>query len=546
MKNLVMGVVIVAAFALLPFATSGCGCGSSTPGTNPLLASYTFTTAEDFKRGTLVNLEAPDGYVRLSEETSTFPFIWIALSNRNTVCRIDTRTGEIVGEYRTAPETAGRTNPSRTTVGLDGSVWAGNRADGSVIHIGLLEANQGIDRNGNGVIDTSTGYGDVLPWPNAGGVDTNGGVSTAEDELIIHYVKTSATATRHVSVNADNDVWVSGIFGSNDATFDLIDSETGMIVRTEGPFEAGGYGGLIDGNGVLWSADTGSQQILRWDPNAALSPTNPQYLDVPNYGLAIDPFGNIWVSNLGWDNNVRKLAPDGTVIGTYPYSQAAGTSTQGLAVDANGHVWLSDSLFGGTEVTHLLNDGTFVGNVSGVGDGSTGIAVDSQGKIWSANINDSNASRIDPAAGPIGADGVTPIGAVDLTVDLPASVGPPALPIASPYNYSDMTGAVALSSTSVQGTVTFVIDSEEDGYAWGDCTCNNEPEGATPGDSSIVMEARAADTQVGLGAETFVPVTPGTPAGLVGRYMEIRVLLLAASDGTSPTLSDLIVYAMPP
>jgi glutamate-1-semialdehyde aminotransferase len=53
---------------------------------------------------------------------------------------------------------------------------------------------------------------DIKPWPNTGGADDNGGVSTAEDECIIHYTRVNSTGTRHVSVNRDNDVWVSGTY----------------------------------------------------------------------------------------------------------------------------------------------------------------------------------------------------------------------------------------------------------------------------------------------------------------------------------------------
>ena len=94
-----------------------------------------------------------------------------------------------------------RRDPSRTTVDKNGSVWASNRAGNSVVHIGLEENGQCEDRNGNGIIDTSRGRKDVKAWTNAGGADTNGGVSTAADECIIHYVRVRSSGTRHVSVD---------------------------------------------------------------------------------------------------------------------------------------------------------------------------------------------------------------------------------------------------------------------------------------------------------------------------------------------------------
>jgi hypothetical protein len=148
---------------------------------------------------------------------------------------------------------------------------------GSVTHFGLAENGQCVDRDGNGVIDTSTGLGDIKDWTNAGGADTLGGVSTAADECILQYVRVNSNGTRHVAVDANNDVWVSGIGGRY---FDLIDSATGLIVRQEGSVGYGGYGGLIDGNGVIWS--TGSGHLLRWDTALPLLGPNgdPGGLDI--------------------------------------------------------------------------------------------------------------------------------------------------------------------------------------------------------------------------------------------------------------------------
>lgn len=484
-----------------------------------------YTVDADFDRGTSVNVNhtAPNtNQLQLNTATTTFPFIWIALSGRGTIAKIDTATGTILGEYSTTSDGDDSHNPSRTTVSLDGSVWAGNRNQSSVVHVGLREANQCIDRNGNGTIETSTGYGDVEPWP-GGTFSNSSAVSQAQDECIIGYVDTQGGDARHLSATATGDIWVGSYGGSH--MFQLIDGDTATVLRTEGPFACGGYGGLIDGNGIIWSATSGSS-VLRWNPNAPTSATNPTCIPINNYGLAIDSGGNIWVSTLG-EGVVRKLAPDGTVIGTFAQGNP---NAQGLAVDSNDHVWISSSLFSGATVAHLKNDGTFIGNVVIGGNGPTGIAVDAAGKIWSANINSSDATRIDPALGPIGADGVTPIGAVDLTVPLPN---------ASPYNYSDMTGALLLGSTSPQGTWAVVQDGGAAATTWGKIVWNTEPQGNVPSGASITVVARAADTEAGLGAQTFVNVQSGTAFALTGRFLQVQVTLKPNAAGTSPVLSDI-------
>ena len=112
-----------------------------------------------------------------------------------------------------------------------------------MVQIGLKENGQCVDRNGNGVIDTSTGLGDIKPWPNLGGADTNGGVTTAEDECIIHYVRTAGTNVRTVAVDASNNVWVGGL-GNR-----VHDCSTPMAMRWLAPRSTWAAAGM----GVWWT-----------------------------------------------------------------------------------------------------------------------------------------------------------------------------------------------------------------------------------------------------------------------------------------------------
>ncbi len=196
------------------------------------------------------------------------------------------RTGEVLGEYNTAPgeyeygEGSPESttnymghNPSRTTVDLFGNVWVANRDEfsevdgeemGSVTRIGVVvggtpgrkvDANgddwaggevwffepdpegqylkgpflysTAADRDGDGLIKTSRGLGDISPWTNAGRADSLGGVSTAEDELVINYVRTAGAGTRTVAVDGNNDVWVGG---HRDYDHEKISGETGLPV----------------------------------------------------------------------------------------------------------------------------------------------------------------------------------------------------------------------------------------------------------------------------------------------------------------------------
>jgi hypothetical protein len=195
-----------------------------------------------------------------------------------------------------------------------------------VVHIGLNENNQCEDQNNNGIIDASTGLGGVKTWSTAN-------VATAEDECIIHYVKVNSRGTRHVSVNSNNDVWVSGSIYKD---FDLIKGGgpavpgAGIIIRSEPSVAYGGYGGVISGD-VLWSA----RPLLRWDTKPPVSgangdPLGPNVGPIPNdtnwagqtefdsYGLCIDRDGNFWNTALTNDY-VVKYDKQGIFIGKYPH-----------------------------------------------------------------------------------------------------------------------------------------------------------------------------------------------------------------------------------
>jgi hypothetical protein len=306
-----------------------------------------YTTDADFDQGTMVSVNHDTPFndrLQLNSLIEPFPFINIAASGRGTVVRANTETGQIVGEYRTAPEGRGL-NPSRTTVDLYGSVWTANRNEdgeidgvphGSAVKIGLVVGgtrvdgsglpdpsggylappfgyNTCIDRNGDGLIRTSAGLGDILSWPDisdgSGGAD--GLVEDADDECILIYQRLyDGEQARHVSVDADNNVWVGG-YPSEPRMFYKLDGGTGAILDS---FDArdigcGGYGGLIDGNGILWSV---GGPLLRYDPVVGTGFCVPEY----GYGLGIDTDGHIWMSM--WEGGIVKIAPDGTILPGFP------------------------------------------------------------------------------------------------------------------------------------------------------------------------------------------------------------------------------------
>jgi len=492
----------------------------STDANPPVGNPGVYTLDADFDEGTLINVnhDTPNNdQLQLNGVGEPFDFIWVAASARGTIVKIDTLTGAILGEYLSAPDNRGR-NPSRTTVDANGNVWAGNRNEtsggqGSVVHIGLLENGQCVDRDSSATIDTSTGLGDIRSWLNPGGVDDNGGVSSAQDECIIHYVRTSGTAVRTVAVDGNNDVWVGGY---NNQVHEKIDGATGTIVPfTQFNLGCGGYGGLVDGNGILWSANINANSLLRYDPSIAAGACIP--LGTWSYGLGIDTNGFVWNSN--WSaNTILKIAPAGAPI-LGPFGTGGASNDRGVTVTpADNNVWVANS--GGSDVSRLDNNGVFITAIP-VGVTPTGLAVDAAGKVWVTNLSSDNVMRIDPATN-----------LVDLTVSLGAGAGP--------YNYSDMTGST-LTAPPNAGTWSVVHDSSILNAKWGFVSWTS----GEPGDSSITVTAASSSDGITFSAPEVVTdsVDLTVPDG---QYLKVDVSFVRASTGESPILFDLTILANQP
>ncbi|GIX50708.1 MAG: hypothetical protein KatS3mg132_902 [Limisphaera sp.] len=367
---------------------------------------YTYTTVADFRQGTMMGLEAVrgngDGQLQFTSNLPPqFPFIAVACSGRGTVARINTTNGQVVGEYRTAP-TNRYPDPSRTTVDRYGNVWVANRQDtlaiggtnyGSITRIGLIIGgtrfsksngvyypdpngqyvaisnavyNTCIDRDGDGFIRTSRGLADILAWANPDDVDTYGGVSTAEDEAILEYVRVPTAGTRAIAVDRFNDIWVGG---TQSRSHLKVSGLTGTIVPGSvlDP-GAGGYGAVIDRWGRLWSTSPDAG-VLRFTPPAVMPPTTNDWVvlsapaEMP-YGIAVDPRHDYLWQTLYNSSRVFRWWPDGTWVTNQdgsPQMFTCGSAPKGLVVDTNGHVWVAHS--GDTTVGHLDTNGTYLGGV---------------------------------------------------------------------------------------------------------------------------------------------------------------------------------------
>jgi len=530
-------------------ASPGCGCNEDVGGIGCACEeTVLFASAPPFTlpaNVALINLiqDPNTGCVGFGATIATFPTVYMAESDLGTIVRIDTNTGDVLGEYATAPR--GLTlSPSRTTVDRFGECWVGNRTSfplattntGSVMRVGIAVGGtrgnrsgplggpytftpnltgqylQGpftylspsvADRDGDGFIRTSSGLGDVLPWDaGATGGDDLGGISLAEDECVVTFARVSTGGTRGLAIDCANDLWVGGLFGS---LWQKVSGSTGVpgITRNIGP----AYGGMINGNNVLWSV----QRNIGINLHDISANTTTFVAASGIYGIAIDPCdGTVWTSSLGvsiepvfnnvFANQLRQWSSAGVMTGAW--SQPTGA--QGLSIDQLGDVWVSQVI--GGDVWRFSSTGTLLNTISTDITGATGTAVDQNGKIWVSDLLADSARRIDPA-GP----------AVDLTV--------PLSPGSRPYNYSDMTGKSALSSCGETGFAVLTHDSTCAGLAWGRVTWQTTGESVT---CTVAAEVRASDDPLNY-PTSWTPVINGQSfcgqPPVLGQYVQVRVTL---------------------
>ncbi len=490
--------------------------------------TQSYTTDADFDGGVLVGVEHDSVHDQLqlvpgSGGVTTFPFIWVP-NNEGTVSKVSTVTGDELGRYRVAPFSG--SSPSRTTVDLDGNCWVGCRQAGTVVKIGLLENDQWIDRNEDGICQTSedtNGDGNIssdemLPWgedecvllevvliPGSEGAYLPGDYTGSYD------TNYWGTAPRGLAVDANNNLW-AGTFGSQ--TYYYINGATGAILRSidMSPWGHTAYGAVLDSDGVLWSSNS-SSQVLFLNPN--VEPPLVGTANVPVYGVGLDFLGHVFAA--GGNSLSRINIVDGSIDWTQSY--AGYGFFRGVAATSDNDMWVADS--GNYAIRRFDNDGNLKATISvpnGMYD-PTGVAVDAAGKVWTCDNGDEFIHRINPATN-----------TVELSKQIIGSSGH--------YTYSDMTGAISKQITSKSGTWTTNCDSGvPDAYWWAVLSWTSlEPEG-----TSITVNVRTSNDLVNWSGWEAASNGMPLPTALRGQYLQIEARLRSDSIDLTPVLYDLTI-----
>lgn len=538
----------------------------------------TWTTSADFNSGVHLNTSAGivPNELRMSPQGSApTPYLSVPIGGRrlydtegyaNTpgrITRLDTRTGVVLGEYRTTPAQL-EASPSRAVVDSHGNTWVTGQYAGtgtvSVTKIGILIGGTryykisdgvyvldpmgeyvrdpiyttGVDRDGDGYIRTSRGIGHYLNWNATAGADLDsslpagapGTVTEADDELILVFKRFPGTTgelnslySRAISIDPDDNVWF-GRHEDYNPKLTKVDGQTGVDLVTYSGQNAG-YTGLWIGGKVLGSHYFGitiTDQATGSYINAGAG----------EYG-GIAPISATEVVSPGEGSNgpVRRININtGAVVHSFNTTHG---DPKGITVGVDGDIWVCSRArwYGGDMgVFRYHPDGTLVQRFI-TGNYPSGVGVDADGNIWVTHLRENYAVKINPTL-----DGG--IGRI---------VGSVFLGIGS-YNYSDGTGATSVT-VGRDAEWRGIYDSFRPNVHWGVTSWN----ATVPAGTHLEVYARAANQLLQLNGQgwTQLPASGFNLAGIVeGRYVEMRVRMSRDEGVTdSPTLKDLTVRFAP-
>jgi len=483
--------------------------------------------------------------------TTNLDYLWIVNTGESTIGKWDAAGQREVARYRVGLASGecrglccyndGCNMPSRVVVDGNGDAYVASRGfatQGSVTKLAAERTNC-VDRNGNGMIDTSSGPTDVRPY--------------GQDECVVwtapvgpsNAVLRSIATDRGDVANPFGYVWVGG-YNSRQAY--RLDPRTGTTLNTLA-LTVNPYAMVVTRDGRLWIGTLANGALQSIDTTAITVSAQVPYplaRRISNcanaYGMTSDARGRVWLA--GWDCRdalgYDPSANSWTRVDTTGFVTGTGTAGRGITIGADGRIWMTyatpgDSTSGGllhwdsnafvpggtipgTAVTRVPTPGNFTG--------PSAVGVDRVGNVWLAHyLAPSAVIRYSPLTN----SSVVLFGANQV------------------YSYSDFTGSVRRVSIA-QGTYEEIIDlgcaaPVLTSFTWA---------ATTPAGTSLSFAARTAATTDALNAAPAVtlalaprdssPINAAaafaaaavTPA----RQFRLTVSLQAAESGGTPILQS--------
>jgi streptogramin lyase len=517
--------------------------------------------------------ESSDGVIVDSAEALTLGradggetfHVWTANTGEGTVSKIDSRSGTEIARYASArPDATNNARPwnepcndgaapapmgncpSRTAVDQRFDAYVANRAfgnQGTITKIANREEHC-VDRNGNGVIDTSRDAN------GSGGIDL---FDPAEffgydDECLLWTVPVGApnAVPRALAVGLAGldatigSIWV-GLWQSQ-AVCEL-DPETGatrVCIETPGMRP---YGAATDAFGSVWIASRHGPEdafLGRVDTAAmtfeAIDRPAHGCAGMQPYGITVDGSGVVYLTSPDCEPGVWLYDPgiDEWAPITLPY----GGSPRGLAADETS-LWIAVShetsgFAGGVagRVVQLdLEDGTWIATHQiPTGRAPVGVGVSYDGSIWAICMGDgiSNgiAARLDPVSGAW----------MERTVGV------------RPYTYSDFVGFGLNVFAQPNGWYRTTLEGCAEGETeWRGVRYTAE----VPSSTAVEIWTRSADTRAELEAQPWTGPFLDNPASFASRpgpisrarYLELEVRLRTVDRTAAPRVFDVFVVS---
>mgnify|MGYP002783517373 CR=1 FL=1 len=282
-----------------------------------------------------------------------FSYLWVANTDQGSISKVNTMTLVEEARYFSDSSQSGGASPSRTSVSIDGRfVVVSNRGTGWVTKVAANVADC-VDKNGNGMIETSQNKDDLRPW----GADECVLWSTQVNTPFSGGAGPRATAWDAGTYNdqsckyENQKVWIGWLKGPGQAAMGRLNGETGAIeaqVDLPGwPLTADGingyapYGAAVDAQGYVWTTAVFSGLAYRIDPVTleVKSWTSPN--QDSHYGMTVDGKGRVWFANWQGNGGVSMFDP---ATETWALAQGSGGNVfRGIAVDPSGNVWVANN-----------------------------------------------------------------------------------------------------------------------------------------------------------------------------------------------------------
>ncbi len=192
-----------------------------------------------------------------------------------------------------------------------------------------------------------------------------------------------------VAVDGKGDVWVADELNNRVQEF----SATGAYI---GQFAVSSPSAVyVDASNDLWVVSSGTkvrkfsqsgESLLSFGSEGT---GNGQFKSAN--GVAVDKEGHVWVTESGISGRVQEFSSTGEYLTQYAVYEA-----RGIAIDPEGHLWMTS----GPEVQERLTSGTVLRSLGSEGTGNgqfkepAGIALDGEGHIWVVDCGNARVQEL--------------------------------------------------------------------------------------------------------------------------------------------------------